>query len=57
VIDDLPVGVLLGNDFLFPYEANIDYSENRVIFSKINGLLVKFDVVVKSNSYIRKVTT
>lgn len=57
VVDDLPAGALLGNDFLNPFQCNIDYGTNLVTFGKMDGFCVDFDVEAKSRSCVRKVKT
>ncbi|KAK1831224.1 hypothetical protein QBC39DRAFT_259144, partial [Podospora conica] len=46
VVDDLPVGTLLGNNFLNPFEVNINYGTNIIAFGKISGFTVDFEVVL-----------
>ena len=56
VVDDLAPNLLLGNDFLIPYRANIDYDAKIVTLRAIN-LVVPFSVRTHSMLCVRRVRT
>lgn len=56
VMDDLSPTILLGNDALAPYGANIHYDARSVDFTSLD-LKIPFDIEVRATSCTRKVTT
>lgn len=56
VMDDLSPTMLLGNDALAPYGANIHYDARTVDFTSLD-LKIPFDIDVRATSCTRKVTT
>ncbi|KAK3683310.1 hypothetical protein B0T22DRAFT_483178 [Podospora appendiculata] len=57
VVDSLEPNMLLGNDFLHPYQANIDYSKDAVSFGRMDGFEVRFEVLARAKPCNRRVTT
>jgi len=57
VLDSLAPNMLIGNDFLKPYEANIDYSTSSITLGKIEDFAIPFTVDPKTTACKRKVKT
>jgi lysine/ornithine N-monooxygenase len=55
-VDDLTPKILLGNDFLSSYGANIDYSEKIVKFTALD-FTASFEILTRSLPCNRKVTS
>ena len=56
MVDNLAPNLLLGNDFLVPYRANIDYNVKIVTLRAVD-LAVPFSVKNHSILYVRCVKT
>jgi len=56
VVDNLEPNLLLGNDFLLPYQADIDYGDNKVRFSELQ-FAVNFQARTQAVPCVRKVKT
>ena len=56
VVDDLAPKILLGNDFLSPYGANIDYGEKIVKFTALD-FTAPFEILTRSLPCNRNVTS
>ncbi|RYC55608.1 hypothetical protein CHU98_g10598 [Xylaria longipes] len=56
VVDEkLQPGMLIGNDFLHPHEAVIDYSSGTITFRGLSDFTIVFEVLVRSRECVRKV--
>lgn len=57
VVDDpLQPRMLIGNDFLHPHEAVINYQDSIITFKGLNGFTVTFEVLINSRECVRRVT-